>query len=78
MGDKDIKNNIVREILELTEILEFYTSVTIQKACALKIYVTKDVVRCEREEEQARELRRIFDTKDRSTISRIIFEKLKF
>ncbi|RMZ99408.1 hypothetical protein BpHYR1_027934 [Brachionus plicatilis] len=63
--DIDIKDNKVREIFEITEILEFDTCVTIQK---------HDVIRCEREEEQTRELRRIFDTKDRSTISMKIFE----
>ncbi|RNA42104.1 hypothetical protein BpHYR1_033746 [Brachionus plicatilis] len=52
MGDIDIKDEIVSEIFEMTEILNFGTSVTIQEACAGKIYIIKDEIRCEREGEQ--------------------------
>ncbi|RNA32304.1 Steroid 17-alpha-hydroxylase 17-20 [Brachionus plicatilis] len=44
-GDIDIKDDIVSEIFEITEILEFDTSLTIQEACASKIYKIKDVIR---------------------------------
>lgn len=74
----DIKDDIVSEIYKITNILDFNPGTNTAEACAMKKYMIKDEIRCEREDEQVGVLKKIFDSKDRGSIAKEIFEILKF
>ncbi|RNA09141.1 hypothetical protein BpHYR1_028158 [Brachionus plicatilis] len=60
----DIKDDIVSEIYKITNILDFNPGTNTAEACAMKKYMIKNEIRCEREDEQVGVLKKIFDSKD--------------
>ncbi|RNA27177.1 hypothetical protein BpHYR1_002308 [Brachionus plicatilis] len=48
----DIKDDIVSEIYKITNILDCNPGTNTAEACAMKKYMIKDEIRCEREDEQ--------------------------
>ncbi|CAF0743838.1 unnamed protein product [Brachionus calyciflorus] len=73
-----IRDDLISEIFEITNILQFELGTTIKEASLYTKYVIQDTIRCERDNVQVAKIRNIFESKNRKDIAKSLYEMLKF